>query len=101
VDELDMPSFKEHCDESERLLGRPYPEVHKWLDEFAGRPPWGMKHRRFRHHAAGIEQVLKLFGNGAAAAARQHIIADLKMEGWTEDQPFPRDEQDYVRIGLF
>jgi hypothetical protein len=60
-----------------------------------------MKHRRFRHHAAGIEQVRKLFGNGAAAAARQHIIADLKMEGWTDDQPCPKDEQDYVRMGLF
>jgi len=28
-------------------------------------------------------------------------VADLKMEGWMEDQPFPKDEQDYVRMGLF
>jgi hypothetical protein len=34
-------------------------------------------------------------------ATRMHIIADLKQEGWTEDQPFPRDEQHYKGIGLF
>ena len=76
-----MPSFKEHCDESERLFGQPYPEVHQWLDEFAGRPPWGMKHRRFQHHAAGIEQVRKRFGNGAAAAARQHPLLYAQGDG--------------------
>ena len=96
-----MPSFKEHCEESERLFGQPYPKVHKWLDEFAGKPPFGMKHRRLRHHAAGVEQVRKLFGEAAAAAARQHIISDLEMEGWSENDPFPRDEEEYVRMGLF
>jgi hypothetical protein len=39
--------------------------------------------------------------NQAAAAARLRIIADLKQEGWTEDQPFPRDEQHYKGMGLF
>jgi hypothetical protein len=66
----------------------------EWLDEFAGKPPWGMKHRRLRHHAAGIEEVRKLFGDGAAAAARQHIISDLKMEGWTENDPFSNWKRD-------
>ena len=63
---------------------------------FSGRPP-GAKGR----YAAGVEEVRKPFGDGAAAAAQQHIISDLKQEGWTEDQPFPRDEQEYVRMGLF
>jgi hypothetical protein len=45
--------------------------------------------------------VRKLWGDQAAAAARLHIIADLKQEGWTENQPFPRDEQHYKRMGLF
>jgi hypothetical protein len=35
------------------------------------------------------------------AVARLHIIADLKQEGWTEDQPFPCDEQHYKGMGLF
>ena len=37
----------------------------------------------------------------AAVAARQHIIADLREEGWTEQDHFPRDEADYKRMGLF
>ena len=96
-----MPSFEQHCEESVRLFGQPFEEVHRWLDEFAGRPPHGMKHRKFRHHLAGIMEVRKRWGDQAAAAARQHIISDLKMEGWTEDQPFPRDEREYVAMGLF
>jgi len=27
-----MPSRKEHCDECERKLGKPFDEVHAWLD---------------------------------------------------------------------
>ena len=41
------------------------------------------------------------FGTEAAAAARQHIIADLREEGWTEQDQFPRDETDYMRMGFF
>ena len=57
------------------------------MDEFAGQPPHGMRHWKLRHHLAGIEQVCKLWGD--EAAARLHIIADLKQEGWTEEMPFP------------
>ena len=96
-----MPSFEQHCSDSLASFGKPFAEVHKWLDELAGRPPWGMRHRKFRHHLAGVEEVRKRWGDEAAAAARQHIIADLKMESWTEDQPFPRDEAHYVKMGLF
>ena len=96
-----MSSFKEHCEESERLFGQPFPKVHKWLDEFAGTERYGMRHRRLRHHLAGIREAEELFGPEAAPAARQHIVTDLKMEGWTESDRFPRDEADYVRMGLF
>ena len=96
-----MPSFEQHCAESIVLFGKPFGEVHKWLDEFAGRPPYGMRHRKLRHHQAGINEARKRWGDAAAAAARQHIISDLKMEGWTEAQRFPQDERDYVAMGLF
>ena len=62
---------------------------------------YGMRHRKKRHHLVGIEEVLKFWGNEAAEAAHQHIIADLKQEGWTESDPFPRDEEHYKRMGLF
>ena len=42
-----------------------------------------------------------MFGAEAADAARQHIISDLKEEGWTENDHFPKDEQDYKEMGLY
>jgi hypothetical protein len=87
-----MPSFAEHCAETTAVLGESFEEVHLWLDEFAGQPPHGMRHRKLRHHLAEIEQLRKLYCDDAAAAARLHSIADLKQEGWTEDVPFPMEE---------
>ena len=50
----------------------------------------GARHRRKRHHEAGIEQAIQLFGEEAGNAARQHIISDLKEEGWTRATRFLR-----------
>ena len=96
-----MATFEKHCLESIALFGKPYEEVHLWLDEFHGREPYKMRHRRLRHHEAGIRQVVVLFGPDAEAVARRHIMTDLQGEGWTEKDPFPRDEADFVRIGFF
>jgi len=96
-----MPAFDQHCEEARQRFGQPYAEVHRWLDEFAGQPPYGMRHRKKRHHLAGIAEVRQLWGAEAAEAARQHILADLKQEGWRETDPFPRDELHYQRMGLF
>jgi len=96
-----MAWFVEHCEESIRSFGKVYAEVHRWLDEFAGTPGYGMRHRRMRHHEAGIREAGVLFGEEGAKAARQQIITDLKQEGWTESDHFPQDEADYIRMGLF
>lgn len=96
-----MPSFEDHCRDSMCLFGKPYQEVHRWLDEFAGSKEYGFRHRKVRHHEAGIAEVCRLFGQDAGDAARLHIISDLKTEGWTADNSFPKDESDYVRIGFF
>jgi hypothetical protein len=93
--------FEDHCKESFALFGKQYSEVHSWLDEFAGSKEYGMRHRRKRHHLKGIEEARALFGDEAAEAARRHIISDLKDEGWTEKEHFPKDEDDYVRMGLY
>jgi hypothetical protein len=94
-------TFEEHCIESEKLFGKTFSEIHQWLDEFAGKPPHGMRHRKFRHHEVGILEIQQLFGVEAAKAARQHIISDLKEEGWTENDPFPTSELHYIQIGFF
>ena len=93
--------FDEHCAESVKLFGRSFEEVHIWLDQFAGTEQYGMRHRRVRHHTAGLIEVGKLFGAEAIPVARQHIVSDLKTEGWTENDPFPKNERDFVRIGFF
>jgi hypothetical protein len=91
--------LEEHEQDCIAKLGAPYTEVHQWLDEFAGSPEYGMKHRRKRHHQAGIKEVRQLFGDDAAEAARIHIEADLRQEGYMDE--IPRDEQHYVSIGLY
>ncbi len=94
-----MPGFEVHCKESIRLFGKPFEEVHRWLDEFAGSKKYGFEHRKVRHHEAGIAEVCSLFGQEAEKVAKQHIITDLKTEGWTPDDPFPKNEADYERNG--
>ena len=97
-----MATFEEHCAEAMKKFGKPYAEVHRWLDEFAGQPPDGMRHRKKRHHLTGIEEVRKLWGDEAAAAARQHIITDLELDDWRESEhTFPKDEAHYQMLGLF
>jgi hypothetical protein len=96
-----VPSFEVHCQESMRLFGRRHEEVHRWLDEFMGTERYGMRHRKVRHHEEGISRVIELFGEEAGRAARQHIISDLKEEGWTENDPFPQNQEHYVKMGLF
>jgi hypothetical protein len=95
-------TFEEHCKESITLFGKPYEEVHIWLDEFQKAPGVGMRHRKYRHHEAGIREITRVFGEEAGKAARQHIISDLKEEGWRESEhPFPKDQDHYVKMGLY
>ncbi len=96
-----MSTFEEHCKESTVLFGKPYEEVHQWLDEFQGTEKYRMRHRRVRHHEAGIRQAIEIFGEECGPVAKQHIISDLKEEGWTDRDPFPRDEEHYLKMGLF
>lgn len=92
--------FQQHCDESVRLFGKPFKQVHLWLDSFYA--SIGARHRRHRHHLAGIEEVRRRWGDEAAEAARRHIISDLQQEGWREGRDrMPADEADYVGMGLF
>jgi hypothetical protein len=94
-------NLEEHCLECKQKLGKSFEEVHVWLDEFAGSKQYGMKHRSIRHHLEGIREAEKLFGNDAGKAAKLHVISDLKMEGWTENYPFPMNSRHYKEMGLF
>lgn len=93
-----MSSFHKHCEESVELFGKPYEEVHLWLDEFSEQ--LGFQHRQKRHHREGIRQVERLFGKDAGQAAKQHIISDLKEWGWTPRTRIPKDEEDFEGMWL-
>ncbi len=60
-----MSSFEKHCQESLEIFGRSFEEVHLWLDELFGSPKYGARHRRIRHHEAGIQEAIRLFGEKA------------------------------------
>lgn len=96
-----MAEFTKHCDLASQRFGKPYEEIHKWLDEFYGVEPYRSRHRRVRHHEQGIKEAVKVFGEYAEGVARQHIIIDLREDGWKESDHFPEDEQDYVKMGLW
>jgi len=92
--------LEEHCSRSLATYGDEFRDVHMWLDEYFSTS--GARHRRKRHHLKGIEEVRSVFGDHGAEVARQHIIDDLKCEGWREGKDrIPVDETDYVRMGLF
>lgn len=83
-----------------RAFGKPFEEVHKWLDEFHDKPGYGgVQHRRIRHHLKGIMEVSEKWGEDSADAARQHINMDLEQVGWKG--PFPMDEQHCITLGLW
>lgn len=96
-----MPSLEEHMLRCQIILGEPFREVHLWLDEFFGKPPWGTRHRHLRHHLEGIELVRQKWGDKAAEAAKVHIRQDLESEGWPNNKPIPRNMEEYVKSGLW
>jgi len=96
-----MATFEKHCEAAISKFGKPYKEIQLWLDEFHGKEPYFTRHRRLRHHEQGIQEAVKIFGKHADAVARQHIVIDLKEEGWDESDHFPQTEEDYVKMGLW
>jgi hypothetical protein len=90
---------EEHEAECVEKLGRPFTEVHVYLDHFY--PEYGFKHRCKLHHKVGIELVRQQWGDEAAVAAKLHILSDLAIEGYPSDEELiPRDEKHYKEIGL-
>jgi hypothetical protein len=80
--------LNDHQLESRILFGDDFIQVHLWLDQFQGTEQYRMRHRRVRHHEAGIKEAIRIFREEGDPVARQHIISDLKEGGWTEKNRF-------------
>ena len=99
--------FEKHCRRCADLLGAPFPEVNRWIDELAWVQGTGWEgvrfdpgHRRYRHHMVGIEQAKQLWGERAAQAAALHILDDLYGPvPHSVHHEIPLDEADYLRKG--
>lgn len=89
-----MSSYKEHCLDCEKILGKQWNCVHLWLDEMFRHMGGNWIHRSFRHHAEGIEEARKMWGDEAAEAAKIHIMKDFP--GLKE----PPKAEDYKRKDL-
>ena len=64
-----------HCIEE---LGAPFTEVHEFLDQFACKYHVTLPHRMILHHRLGVELVGVLMGLESRAAARLHVVDDVR-----------------------
>lgn len=99
----------EHAARCEALLGKPWHQVHHWLDQLAhpdrlvGGKTFNPHHRKHRHNREGIEQIRAWYGDDAARAAELHILDDcFGPHEHTDKQrdQIPVDESDYVFRGV-
>lgn len=72
-----MADYRQHCEDCKKQLGKDWSVVHLWLDNLAWRTFPSKRHRMFRHHKEGVEEVRRKWGDQAANAAEIHIRRDL------------------------
>jgi hypothetical protein len=71
-----MPAHPMHLTVDLLILGKGYPEIHKFLDQFQNALQSG--HRAYYHDTATIETILYYTGDPmAGASAYLHILLDL------------------------
>lgn len=70
-----MPLLKEHEENSIQRYGKPFTELHKWMDEPC--TMLGGAHRKYRHDPNTTPaESKKLFGENADNACLDHILLD-------------------------
>lgn len=77
-----MAQIDTHIDDCMRLLGAPFEDVHRYLDQHAKK--WNPHihleyHRKFLHHRKGVEECKSRFGVLGERAAKIHIIRDVEL----------------------
>ena len=91
-----MAFIEEHEKDCVAFLGKPYTEVHRWLDQYASLFPVGFfvdYHRSFTHNSYGLECIRSLYGYEAERAARVHLIRDYF------ERPINKDDLDFYISG--
>ena len=65
----------EHAVSCTKEFGKPFYEVHHFLDQFYGE--YGISHWILLHHRLGVELIVKKYGEEARAPAELHIRQDV------------------------
>lgn len=74
-----MSGLSIHEAQCQKLLGKPFTEVHNFLDQYhlpLINPFEAHLHRKYRHHLGGVEAVIQRFGSLGGQAAIVHIMED-------------------------
>lgn len=72
-----MPSHEEHCKDSLKKYGKPFGDLHSWMD--GPSEILGTQHRMYRHDPYTTPQeAKKIFGEYADHACLDHIILDWR-----------------------
>ena len=71
-----MAPFEQHARDCERFLRDRCEAANLWMDELFTQ--YGPLHRKYRHHAEGVEEARAKFGELGAAAAEIHILRDCR-----------------------
>ncbi|WP_243357588.1 hypothetical protein [Fundidesulfovibrio terrae] len=72
---MHLVDHEQHCIKE---LGKPFTEVHEFLDQFASKYGMSLAHRIILHHRLGVELVGLLMGPEAKAAAKLHVVDDVR-----------------------
>ncbi len=78
--------LEEHEQQSVEVFGKPWTEVHVFLDQFHHMFR-GAEHRRVLHHTMGVNEVVRRFGEQARPVAELHIKEDWKRYCGAYDVP--------------
>lgn len=92
-----MPCHEVHCRSCEELYGRPFSEVHEWMDKPV--EDLGPGHQKVRHDMGRTpERVAFIFGEEARVAVRDHILLDKR---WGEEPEVSKRKVRFPQIEHF
>jgi hypothetical protein len=99
-----MSKIKTHIEDCINILGEGFEKVHEWLDAYAKKyNPFLFleRHRQYRHHAEGVEEIGRKWGHYAKQAAKIHIIRDNALYVYCDMNILREDEiEEYYQKAL-
>jgi len=88
--------LKEHEERCREFFGKPFTEVHRFLDQYAKEKGLDV-HREWLHNPYGVAKVVMIYGEEARCAALLHLYDDYEyFQHYTEEGKQRKDIYDYI-----